>query len=468
MSEDQHIEWKESWRDEYLRWICGFANAEGGTLIVGKNDRGEPIGVSDATRLLVDLPNKIRDLLGIVVPVRLREEQGHSLIEIEVEPHPTPISYRGEYHIRSGSTKQQLTGSALTAFLLRKFGRHWDGSPYPGVGITDLSADAFRRFRTKASYHKRLSTDALAVSNDELLERLMLTEAGMLKRAALLLFCDEPQRYCTGACVKIGFFSSDTDILYHDLIEGSLLQQFDMTIEVLRLKYLRAHIHFEAMQRIETYPVPGDALREALLNALVHKDYLSGAPIQIRVYEDKMMIMNAGILPPTWTVETLRRPHRSVPPNPDIANAFFRAGYLEAWGRGIQKIISACRQAGTPEPIIEYDGSGLCVVFPFAKSDRHVTEHDTEHVTEHDTEHVTEHVQRLLLCMPVERAVTTAELMQLLSLKHRPTLIQLYLQPARHLGLLEMTIPEKPKSRQQKYQLTSKGIAMRAQRQAPP
>ena len=78
MKESQHTEWKESWRDDYLRWICGFANAEGGVLVIGRNDKGKVVGVPDANRLLVELPNKIRDLLGMVVEVNLREEAARS------------------------------------------------------------------------------------------------------------------------------------------------------------------------------------------------------------------------------------------------------------------------------------------------------------------------------------------------------------------------------------------------------
>jgi len=98
MKENQNIEWKQSWRDEYLKWICGFANAQGGTLSIGKNDRGEVVGIANAAKLLEDLPNKVRDTLGIVVPVNLHSDDGKDWLEIVVEPYPSPISYRGEYH----------------------------------------------------------------------------------------------------------------------------------------------------------------------------------------------------------------------------------------------------------------------------------------------------------------------------------------------------------------------------------
>ncbi|MDB5998455.1 MAG: putative transcriptional regulator with domain [Rhizobacter sp.] len=91
--EHQHVEWKESWRDDFLRWICGFANAEGGELVIGRNDRGEAVGVKDAGKLLEDIPNKVRDVLGIMVDVNLCVEHGHETIAIVVEPYPYPVSY---------------------------------------------------------------------------------------------------------------------------------------------------------------------------------------------------------------------------------------------------------------------------------------------------------------------------------------------------------------------------------------
>jgi len=110
MPESQHIEWKESWREELLKWVCGFANAEGGELHIGRNDRGEIVGLPDAEKLLENLPNQIRDLLGILVPVNLRHEDGKIWLEIVTPAYPSPISYRGRYYQRCGSTNQETQG----------------------------------------------------------------------------------------------------------------------------------------------------------------------------------------------------------------------------------------------------------------------------------------------------------------------------------------------------------------------
>ncbi len=105
MPESQNIEYKQSWRDEYLKWICGFANANGGSIFIGKDDNGNVVGVTDAKRLLEEIPNKVRDILGILVDVNLHTTNQVDFIEIIVEGYPYPVNYKGQYHYRSGSTK---------------------------------------------------------------------------------------------------------------------------------------------------------------------------------------------------------------------------------------------------------------------------------------------------------------------------------------------------------------------------
>lgn len=138
MAEKQNIEWKETWRDEYLKWICGFANAQGGKIYIGTKDDGEVIGVKNSKKLLEDIPNKIQNKLGIVADVNLLTESNLEYIEIVVNPWAFPVNYNGEYHYRSGSTKQQLRGNALTNFLVSKTGIKWDASPVTNISINDL------------------------------------------------------------------------------------------------------------------------------------------------------------------------------------------------------------------------------------------------------------------------------------------------------------------------------------------
>lgn len=117
MAESQNVEWKESWRDEYLKWICGFANAQGGRIYIGMDDNGQVVGIPDSKKLMEDIPNKVQNTMGIIVDVNLLEEKGKNYIEIIIYPSSYPVNYKGEYHYRTGSTKQQLRGAALTQFF---------------------------------------------------------------------------------------------------------------------------------------------------------------------------------------------------------------------------------------------------------------------------------------------------------------------------------------------------------------
>ena len=257
IQESHNIEYKSSWRDEYLKWICGFANAQGGKLYIGKDDNGKVIGVPDAKRLMEDIPNKITNVLGIVVDVNLLETPEGDCIEINVSPQSNPVNYKGEYHYRSGSTKQELKGAALDKFLLGKQGKHWDSVLYPNVSVAELKVDTFNFFRKRGIKARRLDDDTLSDSNELLLNNLKLTENGQLKRAALLLFHPDPEKYVTNAYVKIGYFSDDdSDLLFQDEVHGNLFEQVEKTMELLFTKYIKAIISYEGIYRVETYEYP--------------------------------------------------------------------------------------------------------------------------------------------------------------------------------------------------------------------
>ena len=367
MAESQNIEYKESWRDEYLKWVCGFANAQGGTIYIGVDDAGNVVGVKDVKKLMEDIPNKIQSGLGIVADVNKHTKDGKDYLEIKVDPSSFPISYHGEFHYRSGATKQQLTGIALTEFITKKTGVRWEDVTVDGITVDDLDAESFKIFRREALRSKRMTEAELNISNEELLSKLKLLSNGKLKRSAVLLFYGDPSIVQVGSFVKVGKFANGT-VEYHDDLEGSLISTADKIVDLIYLKYLKAKITYEHDRRVETYPFARNAIREAIYNAIAHNCYMYGTPIQIRIEEEQIIISNRCILPEGWTAETLMQPHDSIPYNPDIANVFYRAGYIETWGQGIQKICDECVALGAELPKYEIIGTGLRVYFPALKS----------------------------------------------------------------------------------------------------
>jgi ATP-dependent DNA helicase RecG len=308
------------------------------------------IGLKNSKKLLVDIPNKVRDTLEIMVDVNLLQKDDKEYLEIVVQPSSYPVNYKGEYHYRSGSTKQILIGSILTDFLLLRTRTEWESVPVDFVSYEDLDKESFDIFRREAIRSGRMAKEALAIDNKELLRKLNLLVDNKLKRAAVLLFHRDPERWITGSHIKVGKFGIGSDLQYQDEVMGSLMLQTDRVIDLIYLKYLKASITYDKDVRIETYPFPRDAIREAIFNAIIHKHYASGNTIQVRIEDEAMYISNNTAFLTTWTEEKLMKQHQSIPYNPDIAKTFFRAGYVEAWGRGIQKICEACQHSGNPNP----------------------------------------------------------------------------------------------------------------------
>lgn len=317
--------------------------------------------------------------MGFLADVNLLSENDLEYIEIIVSPSSYPVSYKGEYHFRSGSTKQVLRGTALTEFISSKTGIRWEDSVIEGVAVEDLDKESFDIFRREAVRSKRMTKDDLNMSNAELLDSLNLLEDGKLTRAAVLLFHRTPQKWMFGTYTKIGKFGKGSDLQYQDEVIGSLFMQAERVIELIYLKYLKAPITYDNLTRVETYPFPKDAVREALYNALVHSRWSAGIPIQIRIEDDAMYISNECVFPSDWTMESLLQRHQSRPYNPKIARAFFRAGYIESWGRGIQKIFEVCNEYGALQP--EYVVHSEDIMLKLAAvsiSDKHVLKPDSK------------------------------------------------------------------------------------------
>ena len=427
--ESQQIEWKWSWQDEFLKWLCGYANADGGTLYIGVNDDGYVVGVEDSKRMLEGLPNKINDKLGIVASINIHKAYGaenvrygysvpedvsskivnqyacglintgmldnsdrrykslavierdnkiwetegvREYISIGVIKYPFAVSCDGKYYKRSGSTLQELNGFELQDFLLERAGKTWDAVPIPEVKVSDLSKEALEAFREKTVKSNRMTESEVNVSDELLLRNLKLYDSEYLTRAAILLFHPTPEQYVTGAYIKIGYFSlvgvfgedgeTIEDLQYQDIVDGPLILQVDKAIDLIFTKYFKAFVDYEGVQRTETNMLTRGIVRELLLNAINHKDYATGVPIQVSVYEDKIVIFNMG----SWskrvpTDERVYEKHESVPNNPKIADVSFRSGDVESWGRGFLKIKAECKTINAPLPTIDAENGGVSV-----------------------------------------------------------------------------------------------------------
>ena len=364
MKETQNIEFKRQWRDDFLAELCGFANAQGGTLYIGVDDKGNVVGIENAKQLLEKLPNLINQTMGLLATINLLTEEGKEYLSVSVSATEQPVSYRGKYYYRSGTTLQEMNGNALREFLLRKIGTTWDAFPCEDATMDDIDPAAVHYFLQCAIKAGRMPNEALADNVQTTLSNLdLLTREGKLKNAAVLLFGKRPQHFFISSRFRIGrFMVDDTDLIHHDDIEGNILQMADKVMWKLRQDYLIAPIHYEGMHRVEQLEVPEEALRELVYNAIVHRDYL-GADTQMKVYNDRIWLWNEGELPEGFSVEKASKEHLSKPRNRLIANVFYKAGFIESWGRGVGKVCKAFANAHLPVPTFEnYWGGSLVII----------------------------------------------------------------------------------------------------------
>lgn len=348
--ESQHIEYKLLWKDDFLKNVCAFANAEGGTLYIGVNDKGEIKGIENTIKLVETLPNIINQKLGIIPSVYIENIEEKQVVKIIVSPSSVPISLNGKYFVRSGSVVLELVGRNLSDFLLQKSGITWD------------TLDNYRKWHFEPNQEtvelfKKLSFDRLPYAKEEkdvnaLFRKLNLfTPAITPTNAAILLFDKNPQRFFPQAIVKIGRFINEADIISSDIVEGNLFQQAENTLAILKTKYLLSPITYEGIHRRELLEYPYEALREAIFNAIIHRDYNTTSAIQIKIYDNSLSVVNEGKLPPEISVDDLKREHLSKPRNKLVADIFYKAGFVESWGRGTLKIVNECKKAHIPEPV---------------------------------------------------------------------------------------------------------------------
>ena len=308
-------------------------------------------------------------------PVSTGPDGSREYVVITVDSYPYGISYHNHYFIRSGGTTRELKGVALSTFLMERAGKHWDGMPVPGMTVSNLDAAAIQAYRDKAVNKGRHTKAEVDVPDEQIISDLKLIDEspennGDIMRAAMLLFHPYPERYGTGASVKIAYYAPEgaygankiDDIIYHDEIHGPLMMQADKVVDLVYTKYLKALVSYDGLQRVETFLAPKDVFREVILNAINHKLYETGNPIQISVYEDRIIVFNQGCWPEDIDLDDLyTKKHSSYPHNPNIAKSFFNAGEIEAYGSGFGKIRIICDAQNTPYPEVKITQTGVTV-----------------------------------------------------------------------------------------------------------
>lgn len=445
-----------------LKTLVAFANTAGGKLVVGVDDARQVIGISDPLDAEERLCNLIADSIAprLVPNIEMVTVDGKTLLVLEVfvsGSRPHYVKAEGEQagvYVRLGSTNRQADAALVEELRRSAQGVAFDEMTMPDLGLDDLDMEAARKV-----FADERVLDAQALRTLKLLA--LYQGKWVPTKGAVLLFGKDRLHYFSDAWVQCGRFvgTDKAQIFDHVDIHDHLPLAVDSIMLFLKKHAMRG-ADFSAVRRKDVWNIPLVLLREAVINALVHADYSQrGAPIRISFFDDRIEIESPGILLPGMTIEDMRQGVSKIR-NHVIARVFRELNLIEQWGSGVRRIFTEAQELGLPEPQFIEIGMRLRVVVFLAEAQRLTPA--TEQVTEQVIEQVTEQVTRLMAVLKTG-PLGVREAMDALGLKHRPTFLANYLQPALKFGLIQMTQPESPRSPTQKYRTAN--LANRARQE---
>lgn len=355
---------RATWRDDCLEIVCGIANAGGGRLVLDADVDGRGVVKRKTNRLMKTIPGIISSALDLTCAMELVLEEGRMCLEVVIPPSPEPLSYRGTFYLYQNGLNTVLDDEALDRLLQPEadIDQKWETRPVVQASLDDLNMGLVTRY-TGALRDTDITTDLdeVAVMEEKLRHAGLMTGVGTPTNAGILLLHDQPHRYIAGATIRIGFFGGRRGTpLFEDEVTGSLIDQVHTTVDLIFDKYLADSA---VTRRHGGDPLPREAVHEAVLNAVAHKNYDSGTPIQISVFADRLCIDNVGRPPRTWTVAALLGRHTSRPNNPNLVGALRSLGIIDGWGNGVGAMRMECIEAGLPEPVFELRDDETMVCF---------------------------------------------------------------------------------------------------------
>ncbi len=357
--ETETIEFKENFDKETIETAVAFANTKGGSIFIGVSDNGKAKGVPVGKEMLKNWANQISQSTEprVIPEIEVSKIAGKSVVIIWIKEFPIkPVSAKGRSFRRVENSNRVMTMQEIAQMHFHSVGMSWDKLPARDVTIEDIDLENVKRYIKKAN-----ETGRRKIREDEhtlqVLEKLELIKEGKPTWAAILLFHKYPQRLLSQGVIHCGRFKEETIVIDDRMIEGPIIQQVEEAMDFIRKNINVRFVMTGRPAREQIWDYPLDALREAIINAVCHRDYTIPSNTEVRIFDDKLIGWSPGGLPFGITIEDLYKPHPSVLRNKGIAGIFYDMGWIEQWGSGIDKMRNACVKAGLPEPQFEeYQG----------------------------------------------------------------------------------------------------------------
>jgi ATP-dependent DNA helicase RecG len=449
------IEFKRSLTTSISRELCAFANSSGGYVFIGVEDSGVICGVRNHNKLKSELQSIARSFdPALIIDV----ESVDTVLVVYVPPQNSkPYSFSGKFYLRDGASSQQMNRNEIREFFFQEGVIHFDETPCDSYNLQkDLTKEMWQSFIKKAKIPENIKPM-------QVLENLHLKKDDKLTYAGAWMLAKDITKYSISAKVLCALFmgTTRTNILDRQEYTDDLYSIYRNIINYLQAK-LNTEFIITATGRIERLELPVDALREAVVNALAHRDYRSSACTQVHIFRDRVEIISPGGLPAGMTKKDMGR--KSIPRNPLLFGIFFRMDVVEQLGSGIKRILELSREYGTPEPVIETDNNWVTITFPRDPAKAGIPE-ESEGPVEGPVGGPVEgpvslSVLKQKILLQCEKADSSKdELLKVMDMKASGYFKRSLSELIKNV-YLEYTIPEKPGSRLQKYRLTEKGESL--------
>ena len=491
--EGRTVEFKQSLNKDLGRGLCAFANAGGGTVLLGVSDAGKIFGVADHNRLKARVSSTARSA---DPPIEVDVESVGDVLRVVVPPQKRkPYSFGGRFFMRDGASSRQLSNAEVEELFYAAGRLHVDRKPCPDFSIeNDLDDDVWARFSRRAKVPESMDR-MVALRNLGLLDN-----GDRMTHAGAWLLARDIRRFTTSAHVSCALFMGTEKVRildrrdFHGDVPTMVDDAVAWTLTKINVEFVIRHV-----RREERPELPEEALREAVANAVAHRDYRSTANVHIYVFKDRVEVVSPGGLPAGMREADLGA--KSMPRNPLLFGMLYRMDVVENIGSGIKRIHDLCREHGVAEPVIDVSEHWLTVTFPrpvnpdvegaepAARRPAPETERDAPELTreaqegeqeaqdsdreaqdggEQDQDAAEERRAKssagrlqdreiALLRACVEQPATGRELLSASGYSTRTGNFKRAVK--RHLArnLLELTIPDKPRSGKQRYRLTAAG-----------
>lgn len=371
--ESNQLEFKEfPHKESVAKAICGFLNAEGGIVLIGVMDDKKVVGLKDSDKVIDELK---RYLLSSIIPeapitFSLESIDNREIVSVKVwNGSKAPYVYNNNIYVRVGSQTKQATPNHISKLIVerQKTELHWERQLCIGITFEDL--DEYEIRNTIRDLNKlgrgKIFEEKQTI---EFLSYYGLYQNGNFTNAAVVLFAKEPARYLPQCRVRLSVINNkktSNNYSYDRILEGNLFRDIEEIIQFFEVNIaVRSQFRNDKWKR-KDFSFPKLALREGIMNALIHRDYsnISGS-VLIVFYSNRLEITNYGELPRELKPSDLAKNHLSLPRNPDIAHVCFIRGWIEKIGRGTVKIIEDCEEKGFPKPIWNSKSGITSLTFP--------------------------------------------------------------------------------------------------------